>query len=87
MPENGGIVGLETIKCLTPETALDLPRLPKEITIIGGGSTGCEFAVFFASLGVKVQLLELSDRLLPKEDKEAGTVLENILWKNLKSKS
>ncbi len=74
--ETGGIIGVESVKCLTPETALNLARLPKEITIIGGGATGCEFAVFFASLGVKVKIFELSSHLLPKEDEEVGTVLE-----------
>lgn len=85
--ETGGIIGTESVKCLTPETALDLPRLPKSLTIIGGGSTGCEFAVFFASLGVKVQILELSSRLLPKEDEEVGTVLEKYLDEEFKTKT
>lgn len=82
----GGILGLESVKCLTPENALDLKSLPKTMTIIGGGATGCEFAEFFAALGVKVQILELSSRLLPKEDIEAGSVLQKYFEEEFKIK-
>lgn len=82
----GGIIGLESVKCLTADTALDLKALPKTMTIIGGGATGCEFAEFFATLGVKVQIIELSPRLLPREDVEAGSVLQTYLEEEFKVK-
>ncbi|MFY7843247.1 MAG: dihydrolipoyl dehydrogenase [Rhabdochlamydiaceae bacterium] len=37
---------------------LDLKTLPQSIAIIGGGYIGCEFASLYASLGVKVTVLE-----------------------------
>ena len=84
---DGGIIGAESVKCLTPETALEISRLPKSIVIIGGGSTGCEFADFFASLGVKVTVFELSNHLLPKEDSEAGNILEKYFEEEYKIKT
>lgn len=36
----------------------NLEKLPKSITILGGGAIGCEFACFFNALGVKVVLVE-----------------------------
>ena len=36
----------------------NLQKLPKSITILGGGAIGCEFACFFNALGVKVVLVE-----------------------------
>ncbi len=82
----GGIIGLEAVKCLTPDTVFDLKKLPKTMTVIGGGATGCEFAEFFATLGVKVQIIELNSHLLPKEDVEAGSVLQKYLEEEFKVK-
>ena len=75
----GGVVGCETTEFLTPETALKLQRPPKTLLIAGAGSTGCELAEYFATLGTKVCLLELSDRILPREDEEVGQVFSKYL--------
>ena len=69
------ISGVNSIKCLTPETAIKITRLPKVAAIIGGGSTGCEIASYYAELGIKVIILETAERLLPREDREAGDCL------------
>ncbi len=61
-----------------------LPRLPRNILIVGGGSTGCELAQYFAELGVKVAIVELSGRLLPREDEEVGRLMESYFSKQLK---
>jgi len=71
----GEIAGLDTVNYLTPDTALKVPRLPKFVFIVGGGSTGCEIASYYASLGAKVLIMERSTRLLPREDKEASLAL------------
>lgn len=69
------IAGIDYINYLTPNTALQIRRLPKYILIIGGGPTGCEIASYYAELGAKVVLIEQSDRILPKEDAEVSTCL------------
>lgn len=63
------------------EGILDIEKLPKDITIIGAGAIGCEFASFFSAFGAKVTLLEMLDRVLPKEDREIGNRLEGIFKK------
>ncbi|MCX7847657.1 MAG: dihydrolipoyl dehydrogenase [bacterium] len=50
-------------------------RLPDSIIIVGGGVIGCEFASLLNSLGVKVTIIELLDRLLPIEDPEISKAL------------
>lgn len=45
-------------KLLDNSKVFNLEKLPKTITIIGGGAIGCEFAYFFNALGVKVVLVE-----------------------------
>lgn len=73
--KTGEISGLDTVNYLTPETALKVSRLPKCVFIIGGGSTGCEIANYYASLGTKVIIMERGARLLPREDKEVSAAI------------
>ncbi len=42
--------------------------LPDSIVIIGGGAIGMEFAYILDSYGVRVDILEFADRVLPNED-------------------
>jgi dihydrolipoamide dehydrogenase len=44
--------------------------LPEHISIIGGGTIGCEFASIFANFGVNVEIIELLPTLLSNEDQE-----------------
>lgn len=75
----GDVTGLDSCKILTPSNFLDITRPPESLAVIGGGSTGCIFAEFFASLGTNVVIFELSPRLLPREDEEIGGVIERSL--------
>ena len=77
------IAGTNTVGFLTPETAIKIRRLPKAIMVVGGGSTGCEIAEYFAELGAKVLIAETANRLLPREDKEASEVITNYLTHKL----
>ena len=77
------ISGTDLIKHLTPETAVKITRLPKVAAIVGGGSTGCEIAEYYAELGIKVIILETSDRLLPREDTEVGNTLADYFSQRL----
>lgn len=61
--------------CLTSETMFNVTDLPSRLVVIGGGPIGCEMARAFARLGSQVTLLQRGDRLLPKDDPDAGTLL------------
>lgn len=50
--------------------------LPKSILIIGGGVIGVEFASLLSDLGVKVTIVDVEDRLLKLEDKDASRAIE-----------
>ncbi len=63
------------------EEILGLDKMPADITIIGGGAIGCEFASFFSALGAKVTLIEMLERILPREDKDLSNRLEGIFKK------
>lgn len=64
-----------------PENVLEMIRPPKSIFIVGAGSTGCELAQFFATLGTEVIIADIAGRLLPREDEEVGRVLDEIFNK------
>ena len=49
---------------------LNLPSLPKTLSIIGGGPIGLEYASIFATLGVRVTLIDKSNALLKFMDSE-----------------
>ena len=77
------ITGTETVNYLTPETAIKLRRLPKVVAVVGAGSTGCEIAEYYAELGVNTILFEMADRILPREDKEVSTTMNNYFIRKL----
>ena len=52
------------------DSILKINQIPSTLTVIGGGVIGCEYACIFASLGVKVTLIEKKPRLLPFADNE-----------------
>jgi dihydrolipoamide dehydrogenase len=45
--------------------ALEIPRIPKRLLVIGGGIIGLEMATVYDALGSKVTVVELLDQLLP----------------------
>ncbi len=56
--------------------ALDLPDIPKRLLVIGGGYIGLEMSTVYASLGSKVTLVEMEERLLPVVD---GDLVEPLV--------
>ena len=81
--DTNGISGIEKVQCLTPDQAYSLNRLPRAVMVVGGGSTGCEIAQYYAELGVKVLIAEIAGRLLPHEDEEVGQVMDQFFNKKL----
>jgi NAD(P) transhydrogenase len=61
------------------DTVLLIDRLPKSMTILGGGVIGCEYATMFAAMHVKVTLVEGRPRLLPFLDFEMGERLRSAM--------
>lgn len=71
--------GIDNLSYLTSDTLWSLNELPKELLILGGGPIGCELAQAFARLGSKVTLVEMTDRILAKEDVEVSRLIEKTL--------
>ena len=52
--------------------ALQPPRMPKDLLVIGSGAIGIEFASFYNTMGAKTTVVEVMDRILPVEDEEVS---------------
>ncbi|MBH1930717.1 dihydrolipoyl dehydrogenase [Serratia rubidaea] len=55
--------------------ALQPPKLPKSLLIIGSGAIGVEFASLYNDLGSAVTLVELAAQILPVEDAEVSAAV------------
>ena len=55
-------------EALVPDT------MPKSLLVIGSGAIGIEFASFFNTLGAKVTVVEVLERILPVEDAEIAAL-------------
>lgn len=56
----------------------NLTEVPTDLIVIGSGVTGAEFASAYSGLGSNVTLVSSRDRVLPGEDADAATVLEDV---------
>jgi NAD(P) transhydrogenase len=55
-------------------------RSPRSLTIIGGGTIGCEYACLFKVLGLDhVRVINAGDRLLPFADAEVANMLQEAM--------
>ncbi len=66
-------------RILTWEQVYDLTAAPTRMIVVGSGVTGAEFASAYMALGIDVVLVSSRDRVLPGEDADAATVLEDVL--------
>lgn len=69
-------------RILTSDDAVTLDRLPRTLAVIGAGVIGLEYASMFASLGVRVTLIDKRPRLLSYIDAEIMDALAFHLRRN-----
>ena len=66
---------------ITSKEALVLPKLPASMIVVGSGAIGSEFACLYASLGVKVTVIEYMPQMMPLEDEEVAKTMERSFRK------
>ncbi|EKP0304046.1 FAD-dependent oxidoreductase [Aeromonas veronii] len=67
--------GLDQVPYLTSDSLWQLRTPPRRLLVLGGGPIGCELAQSFALLGIPVTVVELSEQLLPREEREVADAL------------
>lgn len=75
-PIDGLADSLKSGYALTNREVLDLKELPKEIVIVGGGVIGLEMASYFNSVGAKVYVVEMMNKIAGPVDGEISTMLQ-----------
>lgn len=70
------IEGLEEVGYLTNSTLFDLEEKLESLTILGAGYIGLEIAMAYNRLGVKVRIIEFTDRVLRTQMPDISEELE-----------
>ena len=70
------IPGLDAVGYLTSDTVWGLRVLPRRLVVLGGGPIGCELTQAFARFGSQVTQVEMTPRLLAREDPEVSALIE-----------
>ncbi len=79
VPSIPPIDGLDRVEYWTNREATQIDTVPDSITVVGAGPVGCEFAQFFRRMGARVAIVDVADRLLPRDHPEAGALLAEVL--------
>ena len=69
--------GLQSGFVVTNREVLDMKELPKDLVVIGGGVIGLEMAYYFASVGIKVTVIEMMPKIAGATDPEICKVLQD----------
>ncbi len=73
------VAGLAQAGFITNEEVFHLQTLPRTLVVLGGGPIGLELGQSFARLGSRVTVVEMGERLLPKEDEEVSHAIAAVL--------
>ena len=66
---------------VTSTGALELPKVPKRMVVIGAGVIGLEMGSVYARLGTEVTVVEFLDHITPGMDSEISKQFQKILQK------
>jgi pyruvate/2-oxoglutarate dehydrogenase complex dihydrolipoamide dehydrogenase (E3) component len=71
--------GIDRIAYLTNSSMMQVDFLPKHLIVVGGSYVGLEFGQMFRRFGSEVTILEMSQRLVHREDEDVSTAIREIL--------
>ena len=78
-PSIPAIKGLDKTPFITNREIYSLERLPKTMIVLGAGPIAIEMAQAFGRLGTKVSVIQRSDQILTKEDKDMADHVMKVL--------
>lgn len=70
-------IPFDGVKVFDSDEVLGIERIPRSMIVVGGGVIGIEYAIMFATLGVRVTLIDGRDRLLSFCDRE---IIDSLLY-------
>ena len=78
-PAMSSLVPFNNTTIINSDQVLQMPDIPKTLIVVGGGVIGVEYTCMFATLGVRVALIEKRPRLLEFADAEMVEALSYSL--------
>jgi dihydrolipoamide dehydrogenase len=72
------IPGLDEVEPLTSDSLWSLKEQPRRLLVMGAGPIGCELAQSFQRLGSTVTLVDMADRLMPREDRDVSEYMLDV---------
>jgi dihydrolipoamide dehydrogenase len=75
-------LNIQSKRLLNSDSALDLPAIPKNLLVIGGGYIGLELGSVYNALGTKVSVVEMVSGLLPGADRDLVSHLSKRIGKS-----
>lgn len=73
------IAGIERVPYVTNRTIMDLTEAPEHLLVVGASYVGLEFGQMFRRFGSRVTVVEVADQLVPREDPDVATALQEAL--------
>jgi pyruvate/2-oxoglutarate dehydrogenase complex dihydrolipoamide dehydrogenase (E3) component len=71
--------GLNQVEYFTNSSLVDVDFVPPRLIVVGGSYVGLEFAQVFRRFGSEVTVLEMSPRLVQREDEDVSVAVREIL--------
>jgi len=78
-PRTPDIEGLMYVPYLTSTSIMELESVPEHLIVLGGGYIALEFGQMFRRFGSEVTIIQHSDQLLTREDKDIANEIQAIL--------
>ena len=78
-PAVPNIPGVSDVPFMTSTTILDLDELPRHLIVVGGSYVGLEFAQMYRRFGAEVTVMERKSRLIPNEDEDISSGVQEVL--------
>ena len=77
MPPRG--IDIQDPDVVDSDRILDLDRVPRTMTVVGGGVIGTEYACLFAALGTRITLVEGREQILAGVDEDLSNTIRDSL--------
>jgi len=80
-PARPGPLATQSPRIWDSTGALEMPEVPKSLLVVGGGYIGLELGTVYATLGSKVDVVEMTPGLLPGADRDLVVPLQKRVSK------
>ena len=79
VPHMPQLPGLDAAGYFTNESLMEITEIPEHLLVLGGGYIGLEFGQMFRRFGSRVTIIHRGDQILPREDADIATELQEAL--------